>query len=354
MAEVKDRTVFTMSYEDNAYACAADAVLNHETYHLVYIRDITQMEKTWDELLDFVMWASLIVSAILGLLLYFLIRHLARPITRLAKAADQVAEGAYDVEVPVKGTDEIATLTKNFNHMTAQIGEHVLELEDESRKKQMFMDNFTHELRTPLTNIYGYSEFMMRVAISEEDRLRYLDYIMRESKRLNIMSTELFNLTVLRNNDIEMKTMDCQTLLDAAAQTLSEKLRAKEITLTVLPTEASVNGSWALIESLIINFSENAIRACENGGKIQISFLMEDGKPTLRVRDNGKGMNQDQIAHITEPFYRVDKGRTRAQGGVGLGLYLCSEIVRVHQAALRFDSEIGKGTEVIVQFPNMK
>lgn len=351
IVQPEESVVYTVEAMEKVFTCSSDHVLNYDSYHLVYIRDITKMEQTWDELTKIIVGASICASAVLSILLYFLISYLTNPISRLAKAADEVAEGVYDIEVPIKGRDEIAVLSKNFNHMTAQIGNHVQQLEDESRKKQMFMDNFTHELRTPLTNIYGYSEFMMRVLISEEDRLRYLDYIMHESKRLNIMSTELFNLTVLRNNDVEMSTVKCQSLLEAAANTLSEKLKQKKITLTVDETAASVFGSWALLESLVINFTENAIRACAENAMIRISFDVEGEKPTLRVKDNGKGMSEEQIAHITEPFYRVDKSRTRNEGGVGLGLYLCSEIVHLHKASLSFESKLGEGTEVIVRFP---
>lgn len=348
---VENSLVYITETADGVFVCASGEIPSFGEYSLTYVRDISDMEKTWDSLMRLIIWISLGVSLALAFLLLLIVNRLTRPLSRLAKAADQVAAGDYSVQVPFRGKDELALLTKNFNHMTEKIRGHILQLQEENRKKQQFLDNFTHELRTPLTNIYGYSEFMMRVAVKEEDRLRYLQYIMRESKRLNLMSTELFQMTVLRNNETEMETLSCAELLEGAMQTLAEKGKKKRLAIIALPTEAKVYGNWALLQSLVINFTENAIRACETGGQILLSFRMEEDVPTLRVRDNGRGMAPEQLERITEPFYRVDKSRTREEGGVGLGLYLCSEIVRLHGAELEFVSQLGQGTEVIVRFP---
>ena len=342
--------VYIAEEEDRVFVCASGEIPSFEEYSLTYVRDISEMEDTWDSLMRLFCWVSLGVSLVLAFLLLLIVNRLTRPLSRLAKAADQVAVGEYSVHVPFRGKDELALLTKNFNHMTEKIRGHILQLEEENQRKQQFLDNFTHELRTPLTNIYGYSEYMMRVAIKEEDRLRYLQYIMRESKRLNLMSTELFQMTVLRNNETEMEMLSCADLLEGAMQTLAEKRKKKQLTISALPTDAKVYGNWALLQSLVINFTENAIRACEAGGRILLSFCIEEGIPTLRVKDNGRGMAPEQLERITEPFYRVDKSRTREEGGVGLGLYLCSEIVRLHGAELQFVSQLGQGTEVIVRF----
>lgn len=351
IAAAENSLVYIQEAADRVFVCASGEIPSFEDYSLTYVRDISDIEETWDTLMRLFCWVSLGVSLVLAILLLLIVNRLTSPLSRLAKAADQVAAGEYSVQVPARGKDELALLTKNFNHMTEKIRGHILQLQEENRKKQQFLDNFTHELRTPLTNIYGYSEFMMRVAVKEEDRLRYLQYIMRESKRLNLMSTELFRMTVLRNNETEMETLSCAELLEGAMQTLAEKGKKKRLAISAQPTEAEVYGNWALLQSLVINFTENAIRACEMGGQILLSFCAEEDVPTLRVKDNGRGMAPEQLERITEPFYRVDKSRTREEGGVGLGLYLCSEIVRLHGAELEFVSQLGQGTEVIVRFP---
>lgn len=272
----------------------------------------------------------------MAILLLALVSRVTRPLTRLAEVANEIAAGNYDKRVVVQGRDELAQLTSDFNHMAGEIHDRVRQLQEESRKKQRFLDNFTHELRTPLTNIHGYSEIMLRTVFSEEDCIRYLQYMMQESKRLNQMSVELFNLTVLQNSEIERELVPCQALMAAAVQTLEQKAAQKQVELTFAESEQVLWGSWALLESLIVNLCENALRACSPGDWVHVSFHPVENGPVLQVTDSGVGMAQEELSRIAEPFYRVDRARTRAEGGVGLGLYLCSEIARLHSAAIAF------------------
>lgn len=331
--------------------CVCGPIPDFEDYRLLYIRDISGVEQTWTRLQLLFFLVSVGVSMLLAGLLLLVVNRVTRPIAKLAAAADAVGRGDYSVHVPAKGKDEVAQLTARFNQMTDEVQEHVEQLRDEAARKQRFLDNFTHELRTPLTNIYGYSELMTRVPVSEDDRLRYLHYIMRESKRLNRMSDELFSMTVLRADEPETADVDCAGLIEAAVQTLQAKAGAKGVALLPEASVCHVRGSWSLLESLIVNFTENAIRACGAGGTVRISFRAEDGAAVLRVADDGRGMSAEELAHIAEPFYRVDKARSRAEGGCGLGLALCSRIVRIHGAQLHFDSAPGRGTTVTVRFP---
>ncbi len=351
LPDSKETVVVVTDAGETTLVCALGEIPGFEEYRLAYFRSIAELEEMWDGLQRLFLIVSLSVSVVLAAALLVFVSGLTRPLTRLAQAAGEVASGKYDVCLTVKGKDEVARLTADFNHMTEEIRGHMQKLQDEADRKQRFLDNFTHELRTPLTNIYGYSELLMRTSVSEEDRLRYLQYMMRESKRLNLMSTELFNLTVLQKNDIEMTDVQCGELLSSAEDTLREKAAKKQVRLTVIPSELTVWGNWTLLESLVINLVENAIRACNKGGEICLSFGQKPGATVLCVRDNGRGMAPEELEHITEPFYRVDKARSRADGGVGLGLYLCSEIVRLHHAGIHFESAPGMGTTATVSFP---
>ena len=101
---------------------------------------------------------------------------------------------------------------------------------------------------------------------------------------------------------------------------------------------------------LIYNLTENAVKACEKGGKVKLSCFDD----TIVVEDNGKGMTEEQLLHITEPFYRTDKSRSRAEGGAGLGLALCKQIVNTHNAEMIFESERGLGTKIFIHFTTRK
>jgi len=119
-----------------------------------------------------------------------------------------------------------------------------------------------------------------------------------------------------------------------------------EVEITCDTAPVTVKGNGTLLSMLFYNLTENAIKACSTGGKVKISCL--EGQAI--IEDNGKGMTEEQLLHITEPFYRTDKSRSRAEGGAGLGLALCKQIVHTHGAQMRFESEVGKGAKIIVTF----
>ena len=336
---------------DGTLACAMRSLPVCEDYRLVYIQ--SYQAKSWSSVLNSIQIFGLIASILMAVFLLLGLWRLTKPVSDLAAATREYARGDHSQRIDPIGWDEFAELARLFNSMADETQRLEL-VEEDAERKQRFLDSFTHELRTPLTNIHGYSELMKRVQLSEEDRLRYLDYVMHESRRLNRLSEELFGLTVLRENTTRMERVSCGRLLDFAEQTLREKARKKDVRLVCEQSDCTVYGSKALLESLCINLCENAIRACEAGDEVRVSFREEEDGAVLRVADTGRGIAPEDLAHITEPFYRVDKARSRAEGGVGLGLYLCSEIVRIHGAAMSFDSREGEGTTVTVRFPKQE
>ena len=343
------RVAIVKSIFDGTVGCAMRELQHRPEYKLVYIQSLE--EPSWNRVLNIIQLFGLAASILVAVIMLLSMRGLTKPVSELTAATREFARGDHSQKLDPIGWDEVAELADLFNSMADETRRLEL-VEEDAQRKQRFLDSFTHELRTPLTNIYGYSELMKRVQLTEEDRLRYLDYMMHESRRLNLLSEELFNLTVLRESTTRMEPVSCAGLMDAVSQTLRAKAKRKGVSLEFERSGCTVRGNAALLESLCTNLCENAIRACGEGDTVRLSFRDEDGQVVLRVLDTGMGIAQDQLEHITEPFYRVDKARSRAEGGVGLGLYLCSEIVRIHGADMSFDSWVGEGTLVTVRFPN--
>ena len=125
---------------------------------------------------------------------------------------------------------------------------------------------------------------------------------------------------------------------------------AKDVEINALDTDITVECNKTLVELLLSNLTENAIKACRNGGKVELSAYELDSSAVICVKDSGVGMTKEQLDHITEPFYRIDKSRSRAEGGTGLGLALCVTIAEAHGARLQFASVPGKGTQVSLYF----
>ena len=346
----------TKSFEgktEGTVACVMKSLQYCDNFKLVLIQPIDDMDLMWYHAKDVITIITIIAAVLVVIIILLSMWEMSKPVTDLAKATRKYAQGDRSQKLDPIGWDEVAELARLFNSMADETQRLEL-VEEDAERKQRFLDSFTHELRTPLTNIHGYSELMKRVQLTEEDRLRYLDYVMHESRRLNRLSEELFGLTVLRENTTRMERVSCGRLLDFAEQTLREKARKKDVRLVCEQSDCTVYGSKALLESLCTNLCENAIRACAEGDEVRVSFREEEDGAVLRVADTGRGIAPEDLAHITEPFYRVDKARSRAEGGVGLGLYLCSEIVRIHGAAMAFDSKEGEGTTVTVRFPRQE
>lgn len=286
------------------------------------------------------------VSLFLAVCLYFILKRLSGPLEKLRKTTEVIEAGDFSVTAEEKGSDEFTLLAKSFNAMLAKINEQIATLEQEAERKQMLVDNMAHELRTPLTSIHGYAEYIEKANTTEERRMIAAKYIMSESGRLQKISEILLDGAFIRGNEIEMTDADIGAVLTDVAEKLQMKAQNSQVKLTCDTSPMTVRGNETLLSMLFYNLTENAIKACAAGGKVKLTC--RDNQAI--IEDNGKGMTEEQLLHITEPFYRTDKSRSRAEGGAGLGLALCKQIVHTHGAEMRFESEIGKGTKIFVTF----
>ena len=293
------------------------------------------------------------ISLLLAVILYFVLKKLSGPLEKLRKTTEVIEAGDFSATAEEKGNDEFTLLAKSFNLMLAKINEQMAALERETEekkleaeRKQMLVDNMAHELRTPLTSIHGYAEYLEKANTTEERRLIAVKYILSETERLQKMSEILLDGAFLRENTIEMKENDLSVILSDVAEKLQMKAEHCGVQITCITVPAPVLGNETLLSMLFYNLAENAIKACSRGGAVKISCSLHQ---TI-IEDNGKGMTKEQLLHITEPFYRTDKARSRAEGGAGLGLALCKQIAQTHGAVMRFESEPGKGTKVFVCF----
>lgn len=321
-----------------------------EEYTLVYVHDISAMATEQQRLNRLLISITIAISVLLAVALYLLLRRLSKPVSQLSSAAQRISQGQLDERARVAGHDEFAELARHFNQMADQVQEHIRALELAAEQKQQFIDNLAHELRTPLTAITGYAEYLQLAAIHEDDRLSATHYILSESKRLQQISFKLLDLALLRHNEAERASVDVAVLFAKAEETMRVKLAEKQIAFKANVQCEQVKGDAVLLESMIVNLLDNAVKACEPTGAIELSSRMEEGLTVLEVKDNGRGIAQEQLARITEPFYRGDKSRSRAQGGAGLGLALCKQIAASLGASLEFASEPGKGTTVRIRF----
>ena len=210
------------------------------------------------------------------------------------------------------------------------------------------MGAFAHELKTPMTAIIGFADLLRQGNLDESTRMTAANYIFTEGRRLEKLSFKLLELIVLRKDAIAMKRVWLNRYLEEIERALAPSLREKGIRLVCRAEQARAVLEPDLVKSLLYNLVDNASKAMDQGGIIGVKATAIPGGCQFYVADNGRGMEEKELARITEAFYRVDKSRSRAQGGAGLGLALCKQIVELHNGSIHFDSKPGAGTQVTV------
>lgn len=312
-----------------------------DDYRLITTKKMTESSALWDKLKYIFLILSGVLSLVLATALYMILRRLTRPLHQLSQITREVAAGNYE-RIRIKGKDEIAELGKDFNVMTEAVHNRI-------ESQQRFVANLAHELRTPLTSIGGYSEFLLRGRADQEKQYQALHYIKKESGRMQQMTHQLLLLARVRGEELEFKETNLGDCVKEAYDSCLPLLEEKKLVVDMSGTDFTIQGVPELLVCLVRNLLENAVRACEEGGKIRI--LWEEGQ--LRILDDGIGMEAGELEKILEPFYRVDKARSRERGGSGLGLALCAEIIQLHRGEIRVESEPGKGTEIFVTFTTL-
>ena len=274
---------------------------------------------------------------------------LTRPLYQLSRVTRQIAGGNLASRANIRSGDEFEQLAADFNRMTDRVEEDMAALQDAMRRQEEFMGSFAHEMKTPMTSIIGYADLLRGQGLSEEDQQQAANYIFSEGKRLESLSLKLLDLLVLRRRDFTLTEASPAAVIQSLVKVLRPAMAEREVTLQCRCQPGRCRMEPDLVKSLVINLVDNARKAMDGPGNIFVLSEMTDTGCRIRVVDNGRGMPPSEISRITEAFYRVDKSRSRAQGGVGLGLALCDEIARLHHGSLTVRSVLGRGTVITAE-----
>ncbi|MDR3289607.1 MAG: cell wall metabolism sensor histidine kinase WalK [Peptococcaceae bacterium] len=263
---------------------------------------------------------------------------LAAYILTLGTQILEISVAPIQVDVPTEGYVAV------FRDITAS-----LRAEKERRD---FQASITHELRTPLHLIQGYLEAIQDGVIPAEEQAENIDLILSETKRLARLVQELQDMSRLEH----YQTLNCQAIdIRAFFQELSQRFTGPSLELGIELRFVPLEGvCWADHDRLLqvfINLLDNALRYTHRGGLIQILTEQADGRARFVVKDNGEGIPREKLPQIFDKFYRVQKARTRKEGGMGLGLAIVKQIVEAHGGTIKIESELGQGTVFILEFP---
>lgn len=292
----------------------------------------------------------ILIAVLSKVLLVIFSKLLTRPLVKLKDASKEIAKGNFNMRVKesrgITSSTEITELSQSFNTMADYVEDYIEQLKLAAQNRDNFIADFTHELKTPLTSVIGYADMLRSYEMEPEQRRECADLIYKEGSRLEALSLNLLNLIVLKNDEI--KTVDIRTdiIADDTKKSVLFILKKYGVKLKLNVEKATVKAEPSLLKTLLYNLIDNACKASESGKPVTLTGYVDSDRYRFCVTDSGCGIAEDDLAKITEPFYMVDKSRSRSMGGAGLGLSICNEIAKLHGSTLEIVSEVGKGTDI--------
>ena len=336
---------FTPPGEDRVYLAVAHPVrLGSQTFGaIVAAKPKAELQERWTTLIQRLALAFFGGVAVAGVLAWYLSRRITRPVLALSRAADEVAEGRYEVAIPtVPRGDEIAHLAERFEDMATR-------LKETEELERNFLMSVSHELRTPLTAIRGHVE-ALREGVVEDPALAAdsLDVIAAEAERLERLVGDVLDLAKLDAHRFTVLTeeVDMKRLLDRAYAAFGGEARRREIDYRQdVHSRPVIISDGDRVLQIISNLLANAFRWTPDGGRIELSLSAENGDVSVAVEDTGPGIAAEERERIFRPFW------SRDGGGTGLGLAIASELAAALGGRLEVESEPGRGSRFELKLP---
>ena len=305
-----------------------------------------------DEVVSQHRFLLLIVAAGLAILVVgmlgggWLTSRAIQPLTNMSQTAASISATNLDARIDVLDTDtelgQLATvLNQTFDRLQAAFEQQV-----------RFTADASHELRTPVSILLAQTQMALSKSRSDEDYREALDSCRRAALRMKSLTESLLSLARFDSVDAaEKSAVDVHRLIDDAVELLKPIAHEHDVTVTTNGMPCEVSGDAEQLSQLLMNLISNAIRYNRPHGRVKVDLTREDETAVITINDTGLGISSDDLPHVFERFYRIDKARTRAAGGSGLGLSIAKAIVQSHGGEITVDSEPDVGTTVTVKLP---
>ena len=325
-----------------------------QNYFLSVRYDASELMRLREEQIRSVTVLHIITVAVSIATMLLISYFTTKPLRRLQRFTKVIGGGNYSRRARVTTLDEIGDLTVAFNDMTGAIEQKVDALELNAKQQKDFVASFSHELKTPMTSIIGYADMLRSTELDEEDAFMAANFIFSEGKRLEAMSLKLMDLVVLDKNDYKLVRGYARRALGHVVAVVTPMMEKAELAFSYDIEQQIILYEKDLLLTLVTNLIDNARKASSPGKTVTLTGRRENGRYRISVKDEGIGIPAEEISRITEAFFMVDKSRSRAQHGAGLGLAIGNRIAQIHGSTLHFESEVNKGTLVWFDVPLYK
>ncbi len=287
-------------------------------------------------------------------------RSIAKPLQRITAATEEITRGNYDQTLDITSPDEVGRLAASFNAM-------VHEVKASRQAQRDFVANVSHELKTPLTSIQGFSQAILDgTADDEVSRHRAVEIIDSEANRMSRLVDELLDLARIESGQIQMlrEPVDLAQMLEVCVEKFALRAREGNVELVLdVPALPLVTGDKDRLDQVFTNLLANALKYTSPAGKVMVKAQevkkirkKVDLASTVEisVTDTGIGIPPEELSHVFERFYQVDKSRTGQDRGAGLGLTIARQIVEAHEVSISVESVRDMGTKFMVSLPIVK
>ncbi|MFE4353467.1 ATP-binding protein [Peribacillus butanolivorans] len=296
------------------------------------------------------LFATLLLLFFMLITIYFLSKALTRPLITMKEATTKLSKGNFSVSVPVRSKDELGELAQSIQSLAN-------ELNYLKKERNEFLASISHELRTPLTYIKGYADIARRKDLDIAERTQYLEIIHEESKRLNSLLDELFNIARMDVNTftISKETVPLSSFLQSVYEKVLPAFTNKNIQLNLeCKDNLFMDIDPSRFEQVLLNLLDNALKYSNEYTVTTIKATESIGNISISIIDQGVGIPRADIPHVFDRLYRVEKSRARATGGFGLGLSIVKQLVEVQGGTISVKSSIEQGTCFTIIFKEKK
>lgn len=304
-------------------------------YYLFSKLSDTPLQQYLTKLIVALAIASLAILVLVFVAIYAAVKHLMTPVKEMTLAAKRFGNGDFSEKLYVPEDNEFGFLANSLNEMASS-----LEAIEENRKS--FISNVSHELRTPMTTIGGFVDGILDGTIPKEKHKYYLRIVSEEIDRLARLVKSMLNISKYEAGEMEMtkETFDLMPLLVKVLLMFEQRIDEKHVEIRGIEHgRFMVSADSDLMQQVLYNLVENAVKFVNDGGYIEFAFENRDGSSVIRIRNSGEGLKANEISKVFDRFYKADASRGIDKTGVGLGLSIVRSIIKLHDGKILVRSE---------------
>ncbi len=339
-------------FYDEAHYCSGTTLVKNDTV-IGYVLVTTPATELFNYIIEYIqifLISGLSILIVAFIVLYLMTYRLVRPLRQMAVATRRFSQGDFSYRIQVRGKDEVAELAAALNGMATT-------LSSAETTRRSFVGNVSHELRTPMTTIAGFIDGILDGTIPKERQGEYLKIVSDETKRLSRLVKSMLDLSRIDSGQLktnpssfDLTALTCNTLV-----LFENRIEEKNLSIEGIDTCSPqfVTADYDLIQQVVYNLLDNAVKFTENNGKIRLLIFRQEERTYCMVRNTGAGIPATELPHIFDRFYKSDRSRSLDKTGTGLGLYIVKTLIDLHHGEITVSSREQEYCEFVFWLPDV-